>query len=565
MSFTIKKYAAEDLMILDVAVPPSLDIPGIVVDYVLTPKDHEFYFIFYAHPHESVVPGECPNCKTDQYWKKAGNGAPRHVHDVSRNGNRVDIVLLPKRFECTQCGLKVTPPIPGIEEGVQATTRLMEYLRRECLLQSSTVLAHQSGFSIDTVQNIMNEEIDRLDAERIKNPLPAPRVLGIDEKHINRVMRGTLVNVTTGRLLNMLEDNKAGTMQEAIKQLKGWDTDIEVVTVDMSNAYISWLTKLLPNAKIVIDKFHVIQDIQKRISKVQSKLYKHRKEIIKNLTDPEEIVRQRDILEKVRKNNKLFHYSTETIIRDEEKELPIILATVIEAFPEFRLLRELYTGIEEVYRQETPEDAHKAWDRWVKLLPPNGEKKYKEWCDLYSVPLPLFDEFRTFNRPGFQRFKPYILNYFEPGCRCTNAATEGVNTLIERINREGNGLKFKALRGKSLYASLIHETVSYNIELKTFRGWKPTTNFALCTTFETAPRQTCILSKYIYPYRIPDTNIFTDNEALFDIFLEELDPTGETYKPSCNMEEETLPELVKWIENIKKDDNDPCYNNIKLQ
>ena len=70
MSFTIKKYAAEDLMILDVAVPPSLDIPGIEVDSVLVPKDDsDFYIVFYAHPHESVVPGECRYCKTDRYWK----------------------------------------------------------------------------------------------------------------------------------------------------------------------------------------------------------------------------------------------------------------------------------------------------------------------------------------------------------------------------------------------------------------------------------------------------------------------------------------------------------------
>lgn len=31
-----------------------------------------------------------------------------------------------------------------------------------------------------------------------------------------------------------------------------------------------------------------------------------------------------------------------------------------------------------------------------------------------------------------------IFNYFDDGCRYTNGATEGLNNLIERINRIGN-------------------------------------------------------------------------------------------------------------------------------
>ena len=106
----------------------------------------------------------------------------------------------------------------------------------------------------------------------------------------------------------------------------------------------------------------------------------------------------------------------------------------------------------------------------MELLPPAGEKEYKDWCDLYGVIPPLFNEFRTFKRPGFQRFKPFILNYFNPGCKKTNAATEGVNTLIERINRDAHGLSFKSLRAKSLYASLINERKRYGVDLKTIKS-----------------------------------------------------------------------------------------------
>ena len=40
----------------------------------------------------------------------------------------------------------------------------------------------------------------------------------------------------------------------------------------------------------------------------------------------------------------------------------LVLKTAIDAFPEFRLLREIYRRLEEIYEAETYEDAENAWD-----------------------------------------------------------------------------------------------------------------------------------------------------------------------------------------------------------
>ena len=49
----------------------------------------------------------------------------------------------------------------------------------------------------------------------------------------------------------------------------------------------------------------------------------------------------------------------------------MVLKTAIDAFPEFRLLREIYRRLEEIYEAETYEDAENAWDAWMALLPPS--------------------------------------------------------------------------------------------------------------------------------------------------------------------------------------------------
>ena len=40
---------------------------------------------------------------------------------------------------------------------------------------------------------------------------------------------------------------------------------IEAVAIDMSNAYAAWLSKVLPDAEIVYDHFHVIKLMNERM------------------------------------------------------------------------------------------------------------------------------------------------------------------------------------------------------------------------------------------------------------------------------------------------------------
>ncbi len=483
MALAKRNYSMDDMEEQDLATAPSLDFPSLSTEKYLTPKDGGKYMLFLTNIRKSALPTECPFCGSTNDMICSGYTNPRVIHDVIRNNYRVDIAIQPPRVLCKSCGQRFVPHIKGIDDKHSMTTRLLEFLRTECFLQSHTELADRCGVSVETIRNIMDLEIQKYENDRKANPLLAPRVLGIDEKHINHIMRGTLVDVERGLLLDMLEDNKQETMKNAIKQLKDWDARIEVVTTDMSNSYLKWLPDLLPNATVVIDKFHVIQDIQRRITSTKKQLYEYRKNIVFNLlTDPQEKVHQMGLLRKIADNGRLFNYSIETIVRDTNSHKAQTLASVIDEFPEFKLLRKLYYLIELMYTKETRAEAELLWDEWVALLPPADNKQYKEWCELYDVESPLFNEFRSFVREGFQSFKPYILNYFNPRCRYTNAATEGLNNMIGSINRVGNGYSFRFLRAKCLYASLIHERIVYGIDVKTIKKWKPTLSFS--TSFD---------------------------------------------------------------------------------
>lgn len=473
MALTKRTYKLDDLKEFPLNEAPSLDIPHLETKAVLVPRDGGKYMVFITQVKKNYRPnGGCPFCKSNELKLEGRASKPRLIHDVTRNNLRVDIAFYPPRMSCKSCGQKFTPEIKEISGSRQMTSRLEEFLRVECFLQPFVNLVERSGLSIGTIENIMDEEIDKYESMRRKRPLEAPRVLGIDEKHLGRVMRGTLVDIENGALLDMLEDNKRDTMINAIKSLKNWDKNIEVVTTDMNNAYLTWLEDLLPNAVIVIDKFHVIQDLQQSITKCRKALIDNRKNQINEVEDLEERARQAAVLRIAIDNGRLFNFSMARLTRSENEKKLKQLATVIDEFPEFKMLHNLYYAIEHMYEQTDRESAEKIWREWMDFLPPGGPKQYQEWCDLYMFDKECFEAFRSFSRQGFQRFAPYILNYFNSiDTRVTNAATEGLNSLIGSFNTDGKGYSFKRLRAKCLYASLIHERITYGIETETIRQW----------------------------------------------------------------------------------------------
>lgn len=471
MALQTKEYRFNELVPLERSQWPSLDMPHLVTDGVYAPPDGGSYMLFMVHTKKDFRPEEgCSNCGSTNL-KLDGKGRRRLVHDVMRNNNRVDIALIPPRMVCCDCGCRFMPGIDGIMPRKQMTLRLEQYLRKEVFTQRFTVLEEISGFSRQHIARLLDEEYQKIEDARRQNPVEAPRVLGIDEKHIQNLMRGTLTNIETGRLLDMLPNNKQETMENAIRRFKDWDTNIEVVTMDMSGSYSSWLPKLLPNATLVVDKFHVIQDINRKVTASRSKLYAHRKKKIEAIKDPEKRAHQAAILRLVQHNRRLFNFSMARLSRTNGRGLER-MATIIDNFGEYKMLHDLRYTLEYMYQQTTREDAEKVWDEWMELLPPATEKEYKEWCDMYDFPEDLFKEFTSFKERGFQKFKPYILNYFNSeSTRFTNATTEGLNSLINEINIEGGGYSFDHLRAKALYAPLVHDHISYGVDLSSIKKW----------------------------------------------------------------------------------------------
>ena len=172
----------------------------------------------------------------------------------------------------------------------------------------------------------------------------------------------------TGRLLEMTEDNKKATVMQVIENMIDYDTNIKVVTTDMANGYRSAIHECLPNAVIAIDKFHIFQELYRKMSKTKSKIMALTDKQIKDEPDRATENHLREVRDMIVRKIFLFKFGRKKLA--EKPERIQFLADVCQTSPDFNHIRLIKEGFERMYEAETRADAERLHEELEKLLPP---------------------------------------------------------------------------------------------------------------------------------------------------------------------------------------------------
>lgn len=439
---------------------PFLNLPDLTEEACYIPKDHGSYRVFLCKPSGRPQNG-CPACHWPILSVHGYLPQRRLVHDINIGVEQVDILIQVPRYRCEDCGHTFTHQFESIVESRQMTHRLHDQIKRESYIRPFTDVAAYFGYSIPTVAAIFDEYTAELEKQR--EEIIAPRILGIDEKHIVNALRGVFVDIETGTLLEMTPGNKRSDIIETIQGMKDYDKNIEIVTMDMSGGYRSYVHECLPNAKIIVDKYHVVQLMGTKVRTTRTKLIEYVKQKLSKMAAGTEKAHLQEVFDLVLNNSYLFKFGQEKLA--EKNHRVQAMADVCMTFPEFNHLRLLKEGFELIYDCQDREAAETVALEWAKLVPPSGARQMEAWQQEYHVPPELFVDFRALKRT-LNSWHEEIFMYFEKGCQATNAATEGLNNLIERFNRLGNGYSFERLRAKALYWHLAGCRKKYRINAK---------------------------------------------------------------------------------------------------
>jgi transposase len=207
-----------------------------------------------------------------------------------------------------------------------------------------------------------------------------------------------------GLVLDVLPDRNKETLLKWLEE-RGieWCAAVQYACSDMWDAYQQAAEQKLPNARRVVDRFHVMKNLNDALTKARRAIQKDADEKTKEL-----LKGCRWLLVKNREN----------LSQEQEKQL----ADMLEASPELKRCYELKEAFRALFNQDlTPKAAEKRLLRWIAKVEATPSKALKSFINTL--------------RNWWQQ----ILNYFDG--RFNNGFAEGVNLKIKMLNRRGFGYR----------------------------------------------------------------------------------------------------------------------------
>lgn len=213
------------------------------------------------------APGNCNHCQGKQI--KYDFQKPSKIPFLEVAGFPSLIRLKKRRFQCKNCR-KVTVSETSL---VQKNCQISEPLRQKVAQalvnrQALTHIAQDLAISTSTVHRKLKEFTFKEDFSRL------PEILSIDEFSYQKGKFAFIAqDFETKKIITILENRTQTTIRNHFfRYSKEARNSVKVVTVDMSGSYIPMIPKLFPKAKIVIDRFHIVQHMSRALNHTRIQL-----------------------------------------------------------------------------------------------------------------------------------------------------------------------------------------------------------------------------------------------------------------------------------------------------
>jgi transposase len=352
-------------------------------------------------------PSHCPHCGAVAKLYKHSR-RDQLCMDLPIHGKRVGLLIMRQRYKCRECGQTFWERLDHtVDEKRSCTQRLVVYIEKQSVKHTFASVSEDVGLDEKTIRNIFRDYINRLE-ETLR--FETPNWLGIDEIHIIKP-RCVITNIEERTLIDLLPNRNKDTVIGYLSRLPNRER-VQYVTMDMWAPYRDAVKAVLPQATIIVDKFHVVRMANQAMETI-------RKQIRSGLST------------KARRG--LMH--DRFILLKRKKELStmeqITLESWIRNYESLGVAYELKESFFDIWESQTRLEAIQRYKSWVMQIPDN----------LHSAFEPLIK--------AMKGWESEIFSYFDH--RITNAYTESLNSLIRVINRLGRGYSFEALRAKILF------------------------------------------------------------------------------------------------------------------
>ena len=343
----------------------------------------------------------CPHCgfKCHKVWDRRA----KRVRDLGVSGRRTTLVWRRRRFECGNCRERHLEDHAQFAGGL--TRRFARRLVRDARVMSIRAVARHHGVGWHRIMGLVRAEAARVAKRRRARPT---RVLLVDETSIRRRHRYVTVVASgdTGKVLAMIPGRTKGSLTRFFRdQGAWWCRQVEIVVSDGSRSYQAAIAQYLPDARHVLDRFHVARWFTEGLTLVRREIQRRDPDQRPPTYEPE-VFRARFTL--LRRADHLSDAHQEHLDR------------LFDAHPRLRTAWEALQELYGIYEADDLDGANEALGRFADLYATGQIPEYREIVD-------------TIIAWGAQ-----ILAY-HTSRRASNGPIEGINNLLQVLRRVAHG------------------------------------------------------------------------------------------------------------------------------
>ena len=206
----------------------------------------------------------CPHChgKMIKYDFQKNSKIPL----LEQAGTPTLLRLKKRRFQCKSCRRVTVAETSIVEKNCQISNLVRQKVTQLLTEKVSlTDIARRLRVSTSTVYR----KLDQFTFKKHYDKLPA--VMSWDEFGFKKGKLAFVAqNYETNELITILDNRRQTTIRNYfLKYPLKARQQVQFITMDMSGAYIPLAKKLFPNAKIVLDRFHIIQHLGRAFLKTR--------------------------------------------------------------------------------------------------------------------------------------------------------------------------------------------------------------------------------------------------------------------------------------------------------
>ena len=219
-------------------------------------------------------PGACPKC--------GGIHINIHGYKVSTikimpiSGYPAVLKLSKQRYKCMDCDKTFVAKTSIVRENCYISNNV----KNAAILKAVNIISEKDiAKELNISNSTVNREISKSKDDHKINIHYLPEVLCIDEFKSTKDAAGSMsfiyCDAKKRRIIDIVENRQLAFLKTYFyRYTRKARKKVKFVVMDMYKPYVSLVKELFPNAKIIFDKFHVINNLSKALDKTRIALMK---------------------------------------------------------------------------------------------------------------------------------------------------------------------------------------------------------------------------------------------------------------------------------------------------